>query len=181
MIKRAHIANMVLSAQQAGATHLFLARDQFDTELIRGVPVMPGQDPQIVLAHSDEWMVECYVLQDPAVPVSAQLAEARAWHLPEDQSGAEARFAPELVALKSAVADYNQERSLAFSPQNQPPNFQRFEAARAELVEATRTAYSEGVLTPFQIRRTTGFSRREVDAPSAPRWVSSGRRSRRPR
>ncbi len=81
MIKRRAITNMVLSAQQDGATHLFVARDQLDADRVYGVRVMPGEDPHEVREHSDDWLLECYVLQDDSVPVQFQLAERRAWHL----------------------------------------------------------------------------------------------------
>ncbi|MFG1820607.1 hypothetical protein ACGFIF_43090 [Kribbella sp. NPDC049174] len=169
MIKRSAITHMVLSAQKAGATHLFIARDQFDADRLYGVPVMPDQDPREIHDHSDDWLQECYVLQDESLPVRHQLAERRAWHMgPEDPASAPTEPpTPELAILQAAMAEYRQVRALTFSPANYPPSYGRFEAARNQLIEAARAAYEEGVLTPFQIRRTTGYSRAQIAAGSS--------------
>jgi hypothetical protein len=164
MIKRSAITNMVLSAQKDGATHLFIARDQFDGDRLYGVRVMPGQDPREVHDHSDDWLQECYVLQDESSPVLAQLAERRAWHL---APGELEPSTPELAVLEAVMAEYRRARALTFSPANYPPSYGPFEAARNQLMEAARVAYEEGVLTPFQIRRTTGYSRAQVMSGSA--------------
>jgi hypothetical protein len=182
MIKRSEIANMVLSAQKDGATHLFVARDHLDTERFYGVRVMPGQDPHEVHDQSDDWMQECYALQDPSLPVPGQLAERRAWHMApagQERTSSESEpSTPELVALQAVMAEYRAARSFTFSPGNHPPSYERFEEARRQLIDATRAAYEEGVLTPFQIRRTTGYSRAHVAAGSAPGAPSSMSRSR---
>ncbi|MGZ0153756.1 hypothetical protein ACXJJ3_42270 (plasmid) [Kribbella sp. WER1] len=160
MIKRHAITNMVLSAQQDGATHLFVARDQLDPDRLYGVRVMPGEDPHEVHDHSDDWLQECYVLTADALPVHLQLAEPRAWHLgPTDPAGTPA---PQLVELEAVMAEYRRVRALTFSPANFPPSYDGFEAARRQLIAAARAAYDEGVLTPFQIRRTTGYSLAQV-------------------
>ncbi|GAA1616311.1 hypothetical protein GCM10009789_82860 [Kribbella sancticallisti] len=164
MIKRRAITTMVLEAQSAGATHLFVAKDQLDPERLYGIRVMPGENLREVHDHSDDWLVECYVLNDDTIPVHLQLAESRAWHMGPQEPAVEPAdpVSPELVALQDVVADYQKVRALTFSPANQPPRYDRFEAARRRLVDAARTAYDEGVLTAFQIRRTTGLSRAQV-------------------
>lgn len=174
MTKRRAITNMVLSAQQEGATHLFVAKDQLDPDRLYGVRVMPGEDPREVHDHSDDWLQECYVLNDDSLPVHLQLDEPRAWHMDPHDSAIElaAPSAPELVALQAVVAEYRQVRAFTFSPANNPPRYDGFEAARRQLVAAAREAYEKGVLTPFQIRRTTGYSRAQVAVPS---WAQGAR------
>lgn len=180
MIKRRAITNMVLSAQEDGATHLFVARDQLDPDRLYGIRVMPGEDPREVHDHSDDWLQECYVLNDDARPVHLQLAEARAWHMgpPDPATEPTGPSAPELIALQAVVAEYRQVRAFTFSPANHPPRYDRFEDARRQLIQAVRAAYDEGVLTPFQIRRTTGYSRAQVaiGLPLGPRSEPRGSR-----
>jgi hypothetical protein len=151
-------------AQQDGASHLFVARDQLDPDRLYGVRVLPGEDPREVHDHSDDWLLECYVLNDDLVPVHVQLAESRAWHMGPQDAAAESGepSTPELAALEAVVTEYRQVRALTFSPANYPARYDEFEAARGRLIEAARAAYAEGVLTPFQIRRTTGYSRAQV-------------------
>jgi hypothetical protein len=164
MIKRRAVTNMVLTAQKDGATHLFVARDQLDPDRLYGVRVMPGQDPREVHDHSDDWLQECYVLNDDSVPVHLQLAEQRAWHMTTKDPATEpaGSSAPQLAALEAVMAEYLQIKAYTFSPANNPSRYDRFEQARRRLAEAARAAYDEGVLTPFQIRRTTGYSRAQV-------------------
>jgi hypothetical protein len=123
MIKRRAITNVVRSAQRDGATHLFVVRDQLDADRLYGVRVMPGEDPQEVREHSDDWLLECYVLQDDSVPVPFQLAERRAWHLAPQEKPAEQdtpAAAARLAELNAVVGEYCQAWAFTVSRANHP-------------------------------------------------------------
>ncbi|MFI5736123.1 hypothetical protein ACIA49_38775 [Kribbella sp. NPDC051587] len=173
MIKRRAIARMVRQAQQAGATHLFVARDQLDSDRLYGIRVMCGEDPHEVHENSDDWLLECYVLQDDSIPVHVQLAERRAWHLePRSRAAtATATAGAELAELQAVVVEYRQAWAFTVSGANHTHRRDTFEAARGQLIAAARAAYDEGSLTPYQIRSTTGLTRAQVAGGSSS-WVS---------
>jgi hypothetical protein len=92
---------LIEAAQQAGATHLFIAQDYTTPDRFYPVHVYPGTDPITITRSHRDPLVSCYSLNDPGLPIMKQLLERRPWHPEPVTAATEPTPAPRIAGYRT--------------------------------------------------------------------------------
>lgn len=160
------LAQMVHTAQAAGATHVFIARDVLARDRFFPIPVYPGTNPHDVVRDDPADLVKCYALQNPALPIDQQLAERRPWHLGEDtppyagpEQWADTVTINDLAVARNELLWARQWKSAQTSTAD---DHIRHDRTLVSIRELALAAYEEGLLSRRAIRDATGLRFEDV-------------------